>query len=53
MSQFAGQSFLWIENLAYPDAIMQLSFVKPFTKGEIEEKDYKVIPIISIRTKPD
>jgi YidC/Oxa1 family membrane protein insertase len=29
MSQFAGQSFLWIENLAYPDAIRQLSFVIP------------------------
>ena len=29
MSQFSGQSFLWIENLAYPDAIGQLSFVMP------------------------
>jgi len=26
MPQFAGQSFLWINDLAYPDAIMQSSF---------------------------
>jgi len=29
MSQFDGQSFLWIENLAYPDAIGELLFVIP------------------------
>ena len=26
MSQFDGESFLWIANLAYPDAVMHLSF---------------------------
>lgn len=29
MPQFDGQSFLWIENLAYPDAIGYLPFVIP------------------------
>jgi YidC/Oxa1 family membrane protein insertase len=29
MPQFVGQSFLWIKDLAYPDAIMQFSFAVP------------------------
>jgi len=29
MPQFAGQSFLWIKDLAYPDAIIQLLFTIP------------------------
>ena len=29
MPQFAGQSFLWIETLAYPDVVGRLSFVIP------------------------
>lgn len=29
MPQFDGQSFLWIENLAYPDSIMHLTFSVP------------------------
>ena len=35
MSQFDGQSFLWITNLAYPDAIMQLSFNIPLFGNSI------------------
>ena len=29
MPQFVGQSFLWIKDLAHPDAIMQFSFTIP------------------------
>lgn len=35
MPQFAGQSFLWIDDLAYPDSIGQLPVVIPWIGNEI------------------
>jgi YidC/Oxa1 family membrane protein insertase len=41
MPQLSGQSFLWIKDLAYPDAIAQLSFSVPFLGSSVS-----LLPII-------
>ncbi|MFA0113368.1 YidC/Oxa1 family membrane protein insertase [Vibrio sp. 10N.261.46.E11] len=41
MPQFNGESFLWIENLAYPDSVAPLGFTLPFLGNQ-----FNLLPIV-------
>jgi YidC/Oxa1 family membrane protein insertase len=50
MQQFSGQSFLWIENLAYPDAITKFGSILPLLGNSLNLLPFAMTAIAIIST---